>query len=270
MAVIAVIAIVLGLLYAYSDQGWRLFYQSYGRGLLQVKAKVAIKAISEELREANKKRIAINSGSSFGVPLPDDAKDSSPYIYFTKPVIFEPSGDVISYNYILYYFAKPKRLQEDIIKGIQQEEKYLILKSIKFLNQSKHYTEDEEKSWPFLPPILEIQKSSLPEDKEFIDSLKQDFANPKEETTVNESEDELFIDHFAKLKKESRNIPISGNFLANSLTDPFTTNEVNIYFGKEYKTDKPIKIKVSLEESSVLFGLMGAMSEFEVEITPRN
>jgi len=266
MTVLAVISIVVGLLYAYSDQGWKLFYQSYSRGLSQVKAKTAIKALVEELREANKNRIAISRGSTYGAPLPDDITDSSPFIYFTKPKYFEQTGDIIAYDYILYYFAKPKEIIE-LNKTKQKKEKYFTLKYIKFLNQSKSYTEDKEKTWPFLPPILELQKSTLEEDASFIESIK---AGSEEPSELPQDTQDQFLDHFSRLKKETRNVPISGNFLASSLTDPFTTNQANIYFGQEYKSDIPIKIKVQLEESPVLFGLMGVMAEFEVEVTPRN
>lgn len=273
MTVIAVIGIVLGLLYAYSDQGWRLFYQSYGRGLSQVKAKTAIKALTEELREANKNRIAISHGSTYGVPLPDDIADSSPFIYFTKPKFYEQTGDVISYDYVLYYFAKPKEIFEPFTSQAnkrKEKEKYFILKRIKFLNQSKSYTEDKEKAWPFMPPLLELQKSTLPEDDAYIEGLKETNDETSTEANSPGGTSDQFLDHFSRLKKETRNIPISGNFLAYSLTDPFTNEQAGIYFGNDYKNDRPVKIKVQLEESPFLFGLMGAMTEFEVEVTPRN
>ncbi len=173
MTVIAVLAIVTSLLYGYSDQGWKLFYQSYSRGLSQVKAKLAIRSISEDLRDANKNRISTNESAVYGVPFPDDAIQSSPYIYFTKPKIYEPTGDVIGYDYILYYFAKPKQRTEDLYKinwkrKPKNEEIYYILKCIKYLDQSKSYTEDGEKKWPFPPPILELKKSTLREDKEYL------------------------------------------------------------------------------------------------------
>ena len=288
MAVIAVLGIVLGLLFAYQDQGWRLFYQSYGRGLSQIKAKTAIRILQDELREANKNRIAISRGTSYGVPLPDDVKDTSPYIYFTKPKTYETTGDITAYDYELYYFAKPKKTFDEIFtnkKRRKEKEEFLVLKSIKFLNQSKFYTEEQDKTWPFLPPILEIQKSTLPEDEAYLESLKgsqgegtSDSADTADTTNVNPQnkiqnpklEQDQFLDHFAKLKKESRNIPLSGNFVARSLTDPFTSEEVNIYFGQDYKQDKPIKIKVAIEEPAVLFGLMSSYTEFEIKITPRN
>ena len=281
MTVIAVLGIVLGLLFAYQEQGWRLFYQSYGRGLSQLKAKTAIRILTDDLKEANKSRIAINSQTSFGVPLPDDAENNMPYIYFTKPNIYEQTGDAISYNYILYYFAKPKeKLFEEIeAKKRLPKEKYLILKSVKLQNQSKHYTEDEEKTWPFLPPLIEIQKSTLPEDEAYIESLKASSesgiktdSSPllTNKTKVKAKEQEQFLDHFARLKKESRNIPLSGNFLASSITNPFTTEQLNIIFGQDYKTSRIIKIKVSIEEPPLFLGLMSSMTEFEVTVTPRN
>ena len=292
MAVIAVLGIVTGLLYAYSDQGWKLFYQSYSRGLSQVKAKLAIKAISEELREANKERLAVSNGTSIGVPLPDDARDGTPYIYFTKPTSSKDTGDVIGYNYVLYYFAKPKEKFEDFTNNKRkpkEKEQYLILKFIKFLNQSKYYTEDESKTWPFAPPILELQKSRLPEDDIFLESLKQlnqstssggsssgstygdsSLTGTGQSPVTNDKSQEQFLDHFAILKKESRNIPVSGNFIASSLTDAFSSESVNIFFGQDYKTDKPVRIKVSIDEQPFLLGLMSAMTEFEVKITPRN
>lgn len=271
MTVISVIAIVIGLLYAYSDQGWKLFYQSYSRGLSQVKAKIAIRILQEDLREANKKRLTIGRGLTFGIPFPDDAESSTPYIYFTKPVFNEGTGDVTGYDYVLYYFAKPKQSTEaklESIKKPKEQEQYSILKSIRFISQSKFYTEDEEKFWPYLPPLLELRKSTLPEDKIFLDSLKGD-TEEGQGNTQNKTE-EIFVDHFASLKKESKNIPVSGNFTAVALTDPFTREQANIYFGEDYKTAKPVKIKVLLEESPFLFGLMAAMSEFEVAVVPRN
>lgn len=278
MTVIAVLGIVLGLLFAYQERGWKLFYQSYCRGLSQIKAKTAVRVLADDLREANRNRISINRGVSYGVPLPDDTQNNSPYIYFTKPKNHELTGNVIGYDYVLYYFAKPKEKFEPYKidnRKIKEKEKLLTLKSIKFINQSKYYTEDEEKTWPFLPPILELQKSTLPEDDAYIASLKGDTSptpdtNPDTTLQKQQAEQNLFLDHFARIKKESRNIPLSGNFLANSLTDPFTKEEVSINFGQDYKSDKPIKIKIAIEEPPFLFGLMSSMTEFEVKITPRN
>ena len=306
MTVVSVIAIVLGLLYAYSDQGWKLFYQSYTRGLSQVKARLAIRTITDELREANKNRITTGSGNTYGIPLPDDTKDGSPYIYFTKPKSYEEKGDVIGYDYVLFYFARPKEKIDPLqpIQPVQKKKRenqdFLTLRSIKFLNQSKSYTEDESKTWPFLPPILEIGKSILPEDEGYLESVKAnsaisssqtqtpqaDSSNLREgksdtetnsqenvqstSTSSNNNEQDQFLDHFSKLKKASKNISISGNFLANNLTDPFTKEEATITFNQPYSVESPIKIKVMLVEPSGLFGLTAAMSEFEVSITPRN
>lgn len=277
MTVISVLAVVTGLLYGYSEQGWSLFYQSYSRGLSQVKAKLAVRSIIEELREGNKNRVSINGSSFFGIPFPDDAIQNSPYIYFTKPYIYEDTGDVIGYDYVLYYFAKPlikNSVSYDRYKKSKEKQTYYILKVIKFLNQSKTYTEDGEKNWPFQPPILELGKSTLPEDEEYIRSIQQaETTNTTEENGETQKEtvtEELFLDHFAKLKKDSRNIPVSGNFIANSLTEPFSNKEAKITFGDDYKSEKPITIMVLIEESPVLFSLMGAMTEFEATITPRN
>lgn len=280
MTIIAVVGIVLGLLYAYQERGWKLFYQSYGRGLSQIKAKTAIRVLVDELREANRNRISIGQGTSYGVPLPDDTQNNTPYIYFTKPKNHELTGEVIGYDYVLYYFARPKEKTEPFSvqrteRKTKDIEKLFTLKSIKFINQSKFYTEDQEKTWPFLPPILELQKSTLPEDEAYIESLKGDASptpnvNPDITLQKQQAEQNLFLDHFARIKKESRNIPLSGNFLASSLTDPFTKEEVSIYFGSDYKNDKPIKIKVAIEEPPFLFGLMSSMTTFEVKVTPRN
>ena len=283
MSVLSILGIVLGLLYAYSDQGWRLFYQSYGRGLSHVKAKLAIKILSDELREANKNRIEINSGNSYGAPIPDDTYDNSPYIYFTKPKIYEPSGDVIGYDYILYYFAKPQKKDDyERINTKRKVEKqnFLILKSVRFKNQSKSYTEDNNKTWPFMPPILEVYKSILPEDEAYIESLKASSANANANIqteiaatpaiTDEVKSQETLLDHYEILKRDKINLPISGNFSASSLTEPFSKNQISINFGQDYKFDKPITIKLEIEESVFLLGLMGAMSNYEVEITPRN
>lgn len=281
MTVITVLAIVISLLYAYSEEGWRLFYQSSSRGLTQVKAKLAIRILQEDLREANKARLNIDQGISYGVPLPDDVKENTLHVYFTKPKFFEATGDVIGYDYVLYYFARPKK-KLDQVKIIRKkdDEEFLILKSIKFINQSKHYTEDKDKTWPFLPPILELNKSTLPEDKSYIEALKSGLStntteffeegkSEENKDTQEDKEEELF-DHFAKLKKVKRNIPISSNFLATSLTEPFSKEEISILFGQDYSVEEPIKIKVSLQESPFFFGVMASMTEFEVTITPRN
>ncbi|MBI1859123.1 MAG: hypothetical protein HYR97_08445 [Candidatus Melainabacteria bacterium] len=274
MTVIAVLGVVTGLLFAYQDQGWRLFYQSYSRGLSQTKAKLALRILTEDLREANKRRVSIGKGVTYGVPFPDDATANSSYIYFTKPIIFEPTGDITGYDYTLYYFAKPKTLMTEEFRIRDDEVKITVLKSIRFLNQSKFYTEDSEKSWPFMPPLYELFKSRLPEDDNFLESLKQDMGTEdiSEESieSSSTSQEEEFLDHFAQIKKESRNIPISGNFDAVELTDPFSTEEVSIFFGQSYKQDQPINIAVAIEEPAGFFGLMGAKSQFEVKITPRN
>jgi hypothetical protein len=253
--------------------------------LSQVKARLAIKVLSDDLIDANKSRIVINRGVSFGIPLPDDVKDSSPSIYFTKPVFYEPTNDVVGYDYVLYYFAKPKKssdFEETYSKQKKEKPPYLILKSIKFKNQSKTYTEDAEKKWPFLPPILEIYKSTLPEDDDFINSLNQSSSALSSGASGDISSDipsstgagsqgnNLFFDHFAQLKAVSSNIPVSGNFTANALTDPFTNEQASFTFGEDFKNDQIVKIKVSIEESPLYFGIMASMSDFEVKVTPRN
>ncbi len=285
MAVIAVLGIVMGLLYAYSSNGWKLFYQSYSRGLSQIKARLAVKILSDDLRDANKSRITIDRGTSFGVPLPDDVKDSSPFIYFTKPAFYEPTGDVIAYDYVLYYFAKPKQsidFEEINSRRKNDSNKYLLLKTVKFINQSKTYTDDKEKKWPFLPPVLEIYKSTLPEDTEFIETLTQSSASSAPLTTSGistvtssssgsvDQNNNLFLDHFAQLKAVSRNVPIGSNFTAKALTDPFTNEQASFIFGQDYKNDLIVKIKVSVEETPLFSGLMTVMSEFEVKVAPRN
>lgn len=272
MTVIAVLAIVLGLLFAYQDEGWKLFYQSYTRGLSQVKAKLAVKLITNELREANKTRIAAGRGIAYGIPFPDDAINNSPYLYFTKPIIHINTGEPVGYDYVLFYFAKPKTIKD--LNIIPKEDKYSVLKSIKFLNQSKYFTEDTEKTWPFLPPLIELQKSKLPEDEELILSLApQGTETPQEgesQEVTPSLKEEQFLDHFARLKKESRNIPIGDNFLAQPLTDPFSKQDVNISFGFESSNKEIVKIKVFIEEPPMWFGLMSSASEFEVAVTPRN
>ncbi len=283
MTVIGVLGIVMGLLYAYSDQGWRLFYQSYGRGLSQVKAKLAVRILSQELREGNKARLTIGQGNTYGVPIPDDAKDNTSFIYFTKPKFYESTGEVIAYDYVLFYFAKPKESQDlsrklDRKRRLDNEIQFSILKSIKFLDQSKHYTEDESKSWPFMPPIIEISKSKLPEDDTFLETLQagaeQSATEPPtgliENSSTSTQTTIQYEDQASKLKTASRKIPISGNFLATALTNPFTKEEASIFFNQNYTADSPIKIKVSLQEAPNLFVSMPAQTEFEVAVTPRN
>ena len=285
MTIIAVLGIVAGILYAYSNSGWKYFTESYNRGLSQVKAKLAVKLLTDDLREGNKERIYIGRGTSIGIPFPDDVQQDSPFIYFTKPVFLEDSNYVIGYDYVLYYFAKPKEIKELKVtdsRKKQLELKQSVLKLIKFKSQSKSYTEDKNKEWPFLPPILELQKSTLPEDDEYIETLKPGSSSPIQNiygtssggsvqlTQQNTQNNNLLLDHFAQLKKVSRNIPISTNFSASALTDPFSKQNTSFFFGQDYKIDKTIKIKVEIEEPSLLFGVMAAKSSFEVAITPRN
>ncbi len=284
MAVLAVLGIVMGLLYAYSNDGWKFFSQSYSRGLSQIKARLAVKVISDDLIDANKARIEISRGISFGVPLPDDVKDSSPFIYFTKPVFYDQTGDVVGYDYVLYYFARPKEkidFKEIYSRKSKPKEAYLLLKSIKFKNQSKTYTEDTEKKWPFLPPVLVIYKSTLPEDQIFLESLGQDLTATDTSSggiggvglstsSSGSTGSIVFLDHYAELKAVTMNIPIGGNFTAKALTDPFSDEQVSFTFGQDYKNDQVIKIKASIEEPQIYLGLMPVVSNFEVKITPRN
>lgn len=277
MTVIVVLAAVIGLLYSYQTRGWKYFFQSYSRGLSQVKAKLAIRTITDDILEANKSRLSIGNGSSFGIPFPKDANYSSPYIYFTKPIVHKSSGEVIGYDYILYYFAEPTIDPELIYSTTRYryDKKMLVLKSIKFLGQSKFYTEDPEKEWPFLPPLLERYSSKLPEDKAFIEALDETAEAEEGEdplaAPINEEIEEAFLDLYEKVKRDSRNIPVSGNFLAVALTDPFTEDNAEFsFFGQDYKTVTPIKIKVTIHENPLLFGLKSATTEFELDVTPRN
>ena len=89
-------------------------------------------------------------------------------------------------------------------------------------------------------------------------------------STTEQASQTQFVDHFESIKKDSRTLPVSGNFKASYLTEPFSTEQVNIFFGQSYKADKPVIIKVSIEEPPLVFGLMSTNTEFEVKITPRN
>lgn len=285
MTTIVILGVVVGLLYGYQNQGWKLFYQGYSRNVSHLKAKLALRVLTEDLREANKSRIDIGRGVSYGIPFPDDAYFNSPYIYFTKPVIHDRTKQVISYNYILYYYGNPvMNSKYESLNTQKRESDFLILKNIKFSNQSKTYTEDNEKEWPFLPPILEIYMSSLPEDDSYISFLDSEIDSINNDNlgseVQNESETENtqpqpnaegeFIDHFSRLKKDSKNLAVSGNFSKQDLTDPFTKEEVNFNFGEEYKSAKPISIKVTIKENPLFFSSKDAITEFKTLISPRN
>lgn len=271
ISTIVVLAIVISLLYSYENRGWEYFYNSYGRGLSHLKAKLAIKTISEDLREANRSRVVVGKGAEYNIPFPNDAFYNSPYIYFTKPKLHVESGNVIGYDYVLYYFAVPK---EDLLKrGKIKQENYLILRCIRFTDQSKFYTEENEYEWPFMPPVIAKYDSELEEDRILKDKLNSDYAamDQNSETILEtKPEEPVYLDLYDKVSAVKRNIQITSDFITNNLTDPFSKEDVNFYFERTTNKDTPIKISVSIKEKTILLGAKTPPFSFETNIIPRN
>ena len=52
MVVISIIGIVLGLLYSYFNQGWKLYFKAAGFGYTQSQARSSLELLSKHLKEA--------------------------------------------------------------------------------------------------------------------------------------------------------------------------------------------------------------------------
>ncbi len=215
MVIISILGAVTGLLYAYYNDGYRLFNKSFKFGLLQRNARVALEDLAERIKHASRDYIFTDDGYSPGVPFPEDAILDKPYIYFAvpnisfdidatksapKPIGNKPAASdspwrsldttvinpfkkqksglemkseqgvlnpgaqfstINSYDYYLYYFAKPK---VDVDRGPDpQLSKSAKLKMLVYKNQSTQYTESQAVDWPFMPP--ELVEADTPDDK---------------------------------------------------------------------------------------------------------
>lgn len=171
MVVISIIGIVLGLLYSYFNQGWKLYFKAAGFGYTQSQARSSLELLSKHLKEAASDMIFIGSGFNSEVPLPEDFISTKPYIYFVKnnysgdrPANEELTeainlqkqksirNDSRSYDYMLYYVAEAK--SRDDIQDYSEEE-YGQIKALVFKNQSTDYTDINSSKWPFLPKALQ-------------------------------------------------------------------------------------------------------------------
>lgn len=212
MVVIGLVAIALGLLYNYKTEGWHLYNKTFQFGLLQRNARVALQAMSDNIRQASKNHIFTDDGFSLGVPFPDDALTDKPYIYFAKPNVSiegsksEPASakpkdkntdksqmgilsegkqfsSVDSYDYYLYYFAMPERSEAEAFQKLRRAK----LKLLRIKNQSAFYTDNppDEQEWPFLPP--EYVEKVFPDEKNissttFMSNVKYETLTPEFDT----------------------------------------------------------------------------------------
>ncbi len=87
IVIIGILGAVTGLLYAYYNDGYRLFSKSFKFGLLQRDARVALEDLAERIKHASRDYIYTDSSFSPGVPFPEDAMVNKPYLYFAVPNI---------------------------------------------------------------------------------------------------------------------------------------------------------------------------------------
>lgn len=279
IVVLSLITGVIALLFFYNKRGQKVYNKSLDAAILQANARSALEQMMRTVKQASKDYIYIDTGFNTGVPLPDDAFNSKPYIYFAKPNLVEATEQtevfgvkqiglggkrigfaVDNYDYWLFYIARttyePKSIEDD--KYIQLYSGKARMKSLVFRGQSRSYTEDSSKEWPFLPPIVSEGVNQLPEDL------------TEEELAL--LEDRKFeFDEFGNLIPDPNAVADKSELSFLSLaevqnqTPEFSIYQSDFFFAFNQGNDDLFKFRVKLinEQSKTKV-------EFESAVTPRN
>lgn len=157
MVSISILSIVIGLLYFYYNNGWKLFDKNIGLGKIQSNSRAALEQMSYSLKQSSRELIYTSSSYNINVPLPEDFLYGKPYIYFALAQQQNYSNDkkksepnpIPKYDYYLYYIARAKDKDGDFSVTKAKLKLFLIK------NQDGAYTREHSKDWPFLPPDLE-------------------------------------------------------------------------------------------------------------------
>ncbi len=179
MVAISIIGIVIGLLYAYYNSGWRLFNKSFQLGKLQANSRAALEQMSYNLKQTSKELIYTNTNYNINVPLPDDFFYGKPYIYFALAqqkdygkLDLKTNGTKAiatpKYDYYLYYVAQIKNRDGEIAADKARLRLFLVK------DQDGDYTRNNAKDWPVLPPDLQGETNYNESDK----SYKTGFISP--------------------------------------------------------------------------------------------
>ena len=260
---VLILGIVIGLLYTYQSRGQKVYNKSFAATSLQSNARSALEQMMLTIKQASRDHVFTDSGFNFSVPLPPDAYVNQPYIYFAKPNFGsgtrEKTAGARSYDYFVYYISKPNFEFRDNF-DYKLAEKYgtrAKIKSLVFRNQSRIYTEDPDRIWPFLPPILELGVDQLPED-----ALEEEEKEVLTREEVREIQ-VLFRDNTDLLERKGT------SFLSNAKLDDllptFSLYQSSFAFGFSEGNSKLFKIRVNLVDE-----LTKTSVEFESAVTPRN
>lgn len=260
----SLISVVLALLLFYNGRGTKIFNKSFRVAYLQANARSTLEQMMLNIKQASVDHIFTDRGFNTQVPLPEDAYDNKPYIYFAKPNI-SSAGDkgglqVDDYDYWLYYIGRISYEARD-----ERDEKYVAfydgkarLRSMVIRHQSRYYTEDPKKSWPFPPPILALGVNKLPEDYS-----KEERKEKKNQTFT--------IDEFGNVISDPNKVQdkTTTSFLANAEiqdeSPEFSAYQSAFFFSFSEGSDSLFKIRINLVDES-----SNSKVSFESAVTPRN
>jgi len=241
---IGILSVVVGLLYSYERQGWKLHGTSLNFGFVQSTARSAMEQMAINIRQASKDRIYVGSGFNVSVPFPQDANTNQPYIYFARPFFddkFKAKHEVKSkiqkvlstdrdtddgrtangYDYYLYYVANTKLKENEIYTENRGQIKLYLIRG-----QSKFYTEENKEPWPFLPYEMVIGKF------DDIDSMK---------------------------------VGVGSEIKTSDVGPIFDLHETSLHFGYTQSNPELFSIHVNMYDPYTK-----AKSEFQTAIHPRN
>lgn len=231
--------------------------------MLQANARSSLESMINKIRMASRDHIFTETGFNIAVPLPADAYDNKPYLYFAKPNVVDGEAGglkVQDYDYYLYYVARISYESKDI-----EDEKYYDyydgrakLKSLVYKKQSRAYTEDPRKTWPFLPPIISLGVNYLPQDQ-----TKEE----REKRAINP----FFYDELGnlvpdpnKVKKESDTSYLSFAKVQDQSPE-FSLYQSDFYYSFSPQAKNLFQVQVNLVDE-----ISKTTVSFESAVTPRN
>lgn len=268
MVVISIITGVIALLYFYNNRGWKFFNKAFQVGTLQTNAKSALDTIVRNVRRASKDLVYVGQGFNLDVPLPEDAIFGRQYLYFAVPK-HDDENNVEAYDYFLYYIApikiKEKFDDQEAYDKIQKLERQLEgrakIKLLAFRDQSKSYTEDFERKWPFLPPILELGVNKLPADFDLSEDAEREDEGILGFRTV------APFDKPENKELERINLSFLSDIEADieDATPEFSLYQSDFFFDFGNTYDSLFTINVRLYDP-----LTDTRVDFESSVTPRN
>lgn len=278
IVIIGILGAVTGLLYAYYNDGYRLFNKSFKFGLLQRNARVALEDLAERIKHASRDYIYADSSYSQGVPFPEDAMINKPYVYFAVPnisfdVAIDPPKPVK--KAVVSETGMWRTLETTVINPFKKQKSGLELKSEQgVLSPGAKYSRIKSYDYYlyyFAAPKVDVDRGPDPRLSKSAKLKVLRYKDQSADYTDSQTDEwpflppEIMEEDYPDEKKISKHSYV-GNVTREELTSEFSVYKSNVIFdysGNNY--NKLFVIKVNLYDEG-----SDTKVSFETAVAPRN